>query len=206
MKTGLRHNFYGPRPIEIVSLTTRRFAMLRAVITACVSCLVPLRSLLNDVDRPQALLLSDCSNRLRIDITQPRRVPRGFAIVSAEPATSIGDSVILKVSSGNGKREFEIAQRGRWLPLAEMLATAKIPYSRVTLGWGGREAFVLHGRFGGEPIDHSFWMTRQAVLFESGNIVVELRETRGKGLGLLHMLGYARDLAQTTGSVIRKDS
>ncbi len=206
MKTGIRHNFYGPPPIEIVSLATRRFAMVRAVITAYISCLAPLRSSLSDVDRPQALLLSECSKRLRIDITRPRRVPRGFAIVSAEPATSIGDSVILKVSSSNGKREFEIAQRGRWLPLAEELATAKIPYSRVPLGWGGKEAFVLHGRFGGEPIDHSFWMTRQAVLFESGSIVVELRETRGKGLGLLLMLGYARDLAQTTGNVVRTDS
>lgn len=206
MKTGIRPNFYGPRPIEIVSLATRRFAMVRAVITACISRLVPLRRSLSDVDRSQALLLSECSKRLRIDITRPLRVPRGFAIVSAEPATSIGDSVILKVSSNNGEREFEIAQRGQWLPLAEELATAKIPYSRVPLGWGGKEAFVLHGRFGGEPIDHSFWMSRQAVLFESGNIVVELRETRGKGLGLLLMLGYARDLAQTTGSVVRKDS
>lgn len=51
MKTGIRHNFYGPPPIEIVSLAARRLAMVRAVITACISRLVPLRSSLSDLRR-----------------------------------------------------------------------------------------------------------------------------------------------------------
>lgn len=49
MKTGIRHNFYGPPPIEIVSLVGRRFAMVRAVITACISRIAPLRSSLSDL-------------------------------------------------------------------------------------------------------------------------------------------------------------
>lgn len=144
------------------------------------------------VDNRSNVTLQECAGQLAFRMGWPARIPRGFKIASARPTTAMADAIIIHFKALDGRAEFEVAQRRRWLPLGDELVTARVPFSRVTLR-NGAAAFVMHGRFGGEPIDHSFWMTRQAVLFEHRDLVIELRETRLNGLGLPRLLRYAAE-------------
>jgi hypothetical protein len=113
----------------------------------------------------------------------------GYQLASASPSRD-GGTVLTAEFSSSGGRRLEWSQRSAWLPLDEELAGARVPYARLI----GEPIFVVSGAYGGEPIDRSFWFTRQAVCFQHGLLITELREIVGKGPGLVHLVSLARSL------------
>jgi hypothetical protein len=118
----------------------------------------------------------------------PERVPAGFAVVGVDVAPFSRDVLTISLR-GEGGRCFEIAQRRRWLPLEEELTTAAVPFDR--LPGAGARCYLVHGKYGGEPIDVSFWSTRRGLIFEHGEVVVEFREVVGLGPGLAALVHFA---------------
>jgi hypothetical protein len=90
-----------------------------------------------------------------------------------------------------------LSQREAWLPLHEELELARVPFTRVRDG--GDECYLVHGVYGGEPIDHAYWCsTQRSLTFEVNGIVCELRSEAGRGPGLATMLSFVRKIEKCT--------
>lgn len=181
--------YYGPLPKQAVpksELLRAHFATLWASILGrhMVGLIPPRRPDVADLEA-----FAVCAAGARFPIWQPESLPAGFKVVGVEPPVASRDAVALRLGDERN-RSFVIAQRASWLPLVEELPLAGVPFSRVM---GVSPAiFVVHGKYGGEPIDHSFWGSRRAVMFEREGLLIELREVIGQGPGLSTLVHFAR--------------
>jgi hypothetical protein len=133
-------------------------------------------------------LVQSAENKPAFAAWVPDQAPSGFVIRAAEVPSFGRDVLTITLRDASG-RSFEIAERRRWLPMEEELATAAVPYDRVP-GVASR-LFLVHGKYGGEPIDLSFWSTRRGLFFERGDLVIEFREVIGRGPGLATLIRLA---------------
>jgi hypothetical protein len=116
-------------------------------------------------------------------------VPEGYRLQGYEAAPGSNTLITLNFAAATG-RSFQISQRQGWLPLDEELEVARVPFT--PLGPSRRRLYVVHGLYGGEPIDHTFWAaTRRSVAVEIDGLVVEVREITGTGPGLRNLLHIA---------------
>ena len=180
--------YYGAQPVDMMSTLDRRLAGLRVYFSALVSSFFPTRLPLRDVSDAEMCILKDCSVQVTFDMWCPNRLPAGFGISAVNIAPYSGDSSTITLLGPQSKK-FEIAQRRSWLPLAEELLTARLPYHQVP--YASENLYVVHGRHGGEPIDHAYWATRQSLHFELGGLSIEFREIRGLGPGLPMLINLA---------------
>lgn len=137
-------------------------------------------------------MIDDAAGNARFAAWRPAKVPVGFTVVGVDVVPYSKDVVTIRLS-GPGTRALEISQRLAWLPLKEELETAGVPFDRVP---GSRPIYLMHGKYGGEPIDLSFWSTRHALVFQRGEVRVECREMVGGGPGLSALVRFARSAFQ----------
>jgi hypothetical protein len=184
---------YGPQPFHAIRSADRTRSRRAALVAGLLGQrFVAAFSSLRPVTPEERDLVQGAENQPAFATWLPDRVPSGFAIEAAEVAPFSRDVLTITLRDGSG-RSFEIAERRRWLPLEEELATAAVPYDRVP-GVASR-LFLVHGKYGGEPIDLSFWSTRRGLFFERGDLVIELREVIGRGPGLATLIRFA-DVSQ----------
>jgi hypothetical protein len=116
----------------------------------------------------------------------PCRTISGFRLVGCQVSPGPGDVVDLAFEDGRG-RAFTLSQRRRWLPLAQELALSGVGFT--SLRRHGTVLYLVHGSYGGEPIDHSFWAdTRRGLVCERDDVILEFREIVGRGPGLARLL------------------
>ena len=116
--------------------------------------------------------------------------PEGFVLWRCESVPGQSDLVTLYFRAGDepsiADRAVSLSQRKGWLPLREELELARVPFTRIR---DGDECYLVHGVYGGEPIDHAYWCwTQRSLAFEVDGIVCELRSEAGRGPGLTTML------------------
>jgi len=192
--TRVIRGLYGPLPTDVLNPVSRRRSLRSLWAAALVGRhFVRLRS----VSPAEQELVSAAASEARFPAWMPAMVPAGFAIVRADLVPYSRDVLTLRLSQG--AREFEAAQRRRWLPLDEELTTAGLPFDRVPIS--PAPLYLVHGKHGGEPIDMSFWSTRRALVFEVGDIRVELREVVGRGPGLAALIRFAENAARALRAV-----
>ncbi len=185
---------YGPTPDRVIPWATlwrERTAAITALLRARLSALAaaPDRRAWS---RENLCALEEAHRAVQFPIAVPRWMPAGYGL-SALSCVSGGGGLLTLVFAANGGREFQISQRQRWLPLEEEMKAARVPVTRLRLL--GRRLYVVHGTYGGEPIDHSFWpTTRRSVACEVGDVLVELREIAGGGPGLRDLLSVAASI------------
>jgi hypothetical protein len=189
MKSDLVRGYYGPLPSAFFSKNQLLARGIGAFVAGAIGGHFSSLCRLMPLGASQTSVLEGCAKKLRFEMWRPDNVPAGYRIVSATPSTTIGDAVIIELRGQTQWQAFEIAQRERWLPIDEQLSTAGVPFTRVP--GTERRIFIVHGRYGGEPIDRAFWTTRQAVMFEHGELIVEFREVRGLGPGVRALVHYA---------------
>jgi hypothetical protein len=131
--------------------------------------------------------VATAAGEARFDAWVPRSVPTGFSVVAVDLARFSRDVLTIGLCDRAG-RAMEVSQRENWLPLAEELATAGVPFDAVP---GLNGVFLMHGKYGGEPIDLSFWNSRRALVFERGKLRIECREVIGRGPGLSALIRFA---------------
>jgi hypothetical protein len=143
---------------------------------------------LRKVTGSESDILAGSAGITRFAMWLPERVPVGFAIRGVDVAPYSKDIATIRLSHRDG-RSFEVSERKSWLPLAEELTTAGVPFDRVP--HVTPPIYLMHGKYGGEPIDLSFWNSRRALVFELGEIRVECREVVGRGPGLSALIRFA---------------
>ena len=182
------NGYYGPQPVDKMSILARYSAAARVHISALMASLIPSCAPLREVTEAEACILKDFASQASFDMWCPNRIPAGFGISAVQIAPYSRDSATITLSGPQSKR-FEIAQRRSWISLAEELLTARLPYHQVPYASGA--LYVVHGRHGGEPIDHAYWATRHSLHFELRDLSIEFREIRGLGPGLPVLLRLA---------------
>jgi hypothetical protein len=180
---------YGPQPVHAIRSAHRTRSRRAAVVAGFLGQrLVAVFSRLRPVTPGERNLVRSAENQPAFAAWIPDRAPSGFAIEAAEVAPFSRDVLTITLRDAGG-RNFEIAERRRWLPLEEELATAAVPYDRVP--GVASQLFLVHGKYGGEPIDLSFWSTRRGLFFERGDLVIEFREVIRRGPGLATLIRFA---------------
>ena len=127
--------------------------------------------------------------------------PGGFVLCRCESVPGLSDLVTLYFRPADepstADRAVSLSQRKAWLPLREELELARVPFTQVRDG--GEECYLVHGVYGGEPIDHAYWYwTQRSLTFEVDGIVCELRSEAGRGPGLAAMLAFVRRIERAT--------
>lgn len=116
-----------------------------------------------------------------------------YVLMRAEVIPYSKDLMTLVFQRSDGKR-FELSERPAWIAVYDQLKAAQVPFTKVATR--SFSFHVVHGRYGGEPIDRSFWSTRRALLWEREGIVFELREVIGRGPGLATLMALAGVIAR----------
>lgn len=191
-------DYYGPRPVDRMAKRTLRSAGFRVHVAGLVSLLGRRRAGLRTLSKDESDLLRDGAAQASFPMWRLPRLLPGFVIAGCKIAPYSRDAATIMAEAGSGRR-FEITQRRSWLPVADELAAARLPFHRVPFARGN--LYVVHGRHGGEPIDHAYWSSRQSVHFERGGLTLELREVRGQGPGLTTLIRFARWASAAPSSV-----
>jgi hypothetical protein len=193
MESRVHRGSYGPLPVD----TLRYTELFRSRAGAIVAGLLgrhfvfdPMRAL----NEKEQQILAACAQRAAFSMLQSFPVPRDFRVVAADAVTGGRDAAIIRLEARGCW--FELSQRARWLDLREELTLAGVPFTKVP-GFNV-PIFVVHGRYGGEPIDHSYWISRHAVILEHREVRLELRETIGTGPGLSILLRCAAEIANSS--------
>jgi hypothetical protein len=184
----IKRGYYGPQPLGAIGAPaharSRRTALLAGRIGRHLAAVRGLRG----ISASERQVLADVVAQARFRAWAPDRVPAGFFVRGADVASYSRDVVTFALSDG-GRRSFEIAQRVRWMPLLDELNAAGVPFDRVA--GISPPLYLVHGKYGGEPIDRSFWSTRRGLHFECGDLSVEFREVIGTGPGLWALVHFA---------------
>ncbi len=182
--TRVVRGLYGPLPSELLSPGSRRQSVRALWVAATAG-----RHFagLRPITKSEHAIAAEAAAAARFAAWIPTEVPSGFSIVGADLVPYGRDVLTMRLS--REAREFEIAQRRRWLPIDEELSTASLPFDIVPLAPG--PLYLVHGKHGGEPIDLSFWSTRRALVFERGDLRIECREVVGRGPGLSALIRFA---------------
>lgn len=187
MESRVHRGSYGPVPVHVMRwselLRLRASVMLTGVLGRHLA-IKPLRF----PDSIEQQMLARCAERAAFPMLQFFRMPKDFRIVAAENVAGGRDAVNIRLEDGR-RRWFELSQRLGWLNLLEELTIAGVPFTRVPTV--STPVFVVHGRYGGEPIDHSYWGSRRAVVLEYAGLRMEVRETIGAGPGLAALVRCA---------------
>jgi hypothetical protein len=155
--------------------------------------------MMRDLTGDERRILEDARSRVEFAFVTIDRGLRGFQLSSCESVPGYRDVVTLNFRAADepsiADNAISLTQRKGWLPLHEELTLAHVPFTRMRDGRG--ECYLVHGVYGGEPIDHAYWYwTQHSLTFEVGGIVCELREEIGRGPGLATLLAFARRIEE----------
>jgi hypothetical protein len=146
-----------------------------------------------ELDQRERAILEAASALVDFPIVSIDCAPKGFVLYRCETVPGLSDLATLcfRGVDEQADRAMSLSQRKAWLPLREELGLARVPFTRVRDGRG--ECYLVHGVYGGEPIDHAYWCsTQRSLTFEVDGIVCELRSEAGRGPGLATMLSFVR--------------
>jgi hypothetical protein len=180
--------YYGAVPVDKMTGWARRLAWFRVAFAGFANCLLGVFYRLRTLAPPEIERISQMATGAAFQVWQPEAAPDGFSVVGVEVAPYSRDALTIVLADNRG-RSFEIMQRRQWLPIAEELTTARLPFHRVP--FVSCPLFAVHGRHGGEPIDHAYWTSRQSVHIEQNGLVLEFREVKGQGPGFATLIHYA---------------
>jgi hypothetical protein len=137
--------------------------------------------------------IDKASNATDFQIVRPLWAPREYKISSLTEIAGSPNIAMFVFRSKTGD-EFSLEQRRAWLPLEEEVTLSRAPFVKTRVG--GTDCYVIHGLYGGEPIDHAYWLNVRAITFEINDIVFELREETRQGPGLFKLLQFVRFLTR----------
>src|SRR5262245_22936919 len=179
---GTYRGLYGPEPDRSISRRRLWSGHMAAVAALWGARLLPRHHGLRTLAGEERTIVSLAQAGIAFALRAPPRLPRAYRLVRSDPVPGCTDLATLVFADPAG-RGFTLSQRRAWLPLAQELAIARVPFTSI--GLSGHAFHVVHGAHGGEPIDHSFWpATRRSLTFEADGFVVDLREIIGQGPGL----------------------
>jgi hypothetical protein len=165
--------------------------------------------MMRDLTGDERRILEDARSRVDFAFVTIDCGLQGFQLVSCESVPGYRDIVTLNFRAADepsiADKVISLTQRKGWLALHEELTLAHVPFTRMRDG--RRECYLVHGLYGGEPIDHAFWYwTRHSLTFEAGGIVCELREEIGRGPGLAALLAFARRIEEAASNKMETKS
>jgi|ETNmetMinimDraft_26_1059896.scaffolds.fasta_scaffold98958_2 hypothetical protein len=135
--------------------------------------------------------IDKASNAVDFHIIRPLCAPRDYQISSLTEIAGSPNIATFVFQSKTGN-EFTLEQRRTWLPLEEEVTLSRAPFLKTRVA--GTDCYVIHGFYGGEPIDHAYWFNLRSIVFEISEIVLELREKPREGPGLFKLLQLVRFL------------
>jgi hypothetical protein len=159
------------------------------------------RSMFRLLDAGEREILDEVTREVSFRTVSLDCAPNGFVLCRCETVPNMSDLVTLLFRASSEPstdcRAMSLSQRKAWLPLLEELELARVPFTRVRDG--GTECYLVHGVYGGEPIDHAYWCwTQRSLAFEINGIVCELRGDAAHGPGLATMLAFVRKIERAT--------
>lgn len=178
---------YGPIPAETVTPTALRHSRRALWLAALFGRHLAFPFGLRTASVAERRQIEAAAGDARFDPWCPLSLPVGFSVEGVDVVPYSRDVMTIRLADGHG-RALEISQRAAWLPLEEELVTAGVPFDRVP---GSRPIYLMHGKYGGEPIDLSFWSTRHALVVERRGVRIECREMIGRGPGLSALIRLA---------------
>jgi hypothetical protein len=188
---------YGALPESRVSAYQMRKFGIRVYIAAFISnwfgfLSPPLRKVSTVVE---LAWIDKASNAVDFRIARPLWTPRKYQISGLTEIEGSPNIAMFVFQSKTGN-EFSLEQRRAWLPLDEEVTLSRAPFIKTRVG--GTDCYLIHGFYGGEPIDHAYWFSLLSIVFEVNGIVFELREKPRRGPGLLKLLQLVRSLTKQT--------
>jgi len=189
--SSLHRGEYGPYPEFLVTKRRLRRSRLglelaRVALHRPFRWLFPLSRL---ESKPEHELIGAAQAAVDFQLLRPSMIPRGYRLAHLDLVPGCRDLATL-VFLGPGERSFVLSQRPRYMPLTAELELAHQPFT--TLSYQGWTLHVVHGAYGGEPIDRSFWVsTRRSLAWEGKGLICEVRQVLGRSPRLTSLVRFA---------------
>ena len=189
--SSLHRGQYGPYPEFLVTkwrLRRSRFglALARIALHRPLTWLFPLSRLKSVSERK---LIDAAQGAVEFQLLRPSMTPLGYRLAHLDLVPGCRDLATF-VFLGPRDRSFVLSQRPCYVPLTAELELAHQPFT--TLSYQGRTLHVVHGAYGGEPIDGSFWVsTRRSLAWEQKGLICEVRQVLGRSPRLTSLLRFA---------------